>query len=75
MPVTRTLTRTVTVTTRERVEADAESLCCPYYHEAIELIGKRWTGVIVQVLIASERPLRFSQIASSVPELLSLIHI
>jgi DNA-binding HxlR family transcriptional regulator len=48
---------------------EAESPCCPYYHEAIELIGKRWTGVIVQVLIASDQPLRFSQIASSVPEL------
>jgi len=43
--------------------------CCPYYHEAVELIGKRWTGAIVQVLMVSHEPLRFSQIASAVPEL------
>lgn len=43
--------------------------CCPYYHEAVELIGKRWTGAIVQVLMVSEGPLRFSQVASAVPEL------
>jgi len=43
--------------------------CCPYYHEAVELIGKRWTGAIVQVLMVSGGPLRFSQVASAVPEL------
>ena len=42
--------------------------CCPYYHEAIELIGKRWTGAIVVVLI-DEGPMRFSEIAGAVPEL------
>ena len=42
--------------------------CCPLYHEAIELIGRRWTGAIVSVLI--HRPaLRFGEIAESVPEL------
>ncbi|MDX6677790.1 MAG: hypothetical protein QOE31_1842 [Solirubrobacteraceae bacterium] len=42
--------------------------CCPLYHEAIELIGRRWTGAIVSVLI--RRPaLRFGEIAESVPEL------
>ena len=45
--------------------------CCPYYHEAIELIGKRWTGAIVGVLLnaPAERGLRFSEIAQAVPEL------
>ncbi len=41
--------------------------CCPLYHEAVELIGKRWTGAIVRVLM--ERPMRFSEISGSVPEL------
>jgi DNA-binding HxlR family transcriptional regulator len=55
--------------------ADSRSAgCCPYYHEAIELIGKRWTGAIVGVLLnggaAGEGGgLRFSQIAQAVPEL------
>jgi DNA-binding HxlR family transcriptional regulator len=42
--------------------------CCPYYHEAIELIGRRWTGAIVSVLI-HRTALRFGEIAAAVPEL------
>ncbi|MGI8413836.1 MAG: winged helix-turn-helix transcriptional regulator [Solirubrobacteraceae bacterium] len=38
------------------------------YHEAVELIGRRWTGAIVSVLIY-RRTLRFCEIAESVPEL------
>ena len=53
---------------RARQAKGAKSVaCCPYYHEAIELIGKRWTGAIVGVLL--EGPLRFSEIAQAVPEL------
>lgn len=43
------------------------SRCCPLYHEAVELIGKRWTGAIVRVMM--DRPLRFSEISCAVPEL------
>ena len=39
------------------------------YHEAVELIGRRWTGAIVAVLLASPRPLRFSEIGAAVPDL------
>jgi DNA-binding HxlR family transcriptional regulator len=42
--------------------------CCPYYHEAVELIGRRWTGAIVSVLIR-RRTLRFGEIADAVPQL------
>jgi DNA-binding HxlR family transcriptional regulator len=42
--------------------------CCPYYHQAIELIGRRWTGAIVSVLI-HRQALRFGEIAEAVPEL------
>ena len=42
--------------------------CCPYYHEAIELIGKRWTGAIVVVLLDTG-PMRFSEIGAAVPAL------
>ncbi len=41
--------------------------CCPYYHEAVELIGRRWTGAILRVLM--DGSLRFSEIAHAVPEL------
>ena len=42
--------------------------CCPLYREAVELIGRRWTGAIVDVLLQSPS-LRFSEIAHAVPEL------
>jgi DNA-binding HxlR family transcriptional regulator len=41
--------------------------CCPLYHEAVELVGRRWTGAILQVLM--DGPLRFSQVGQAVPEL------
>jgi DNA-binding HxlR family transcriptional regulator len=45
------------------------SACCPYYHEAVELIGRRWTGAILAVLMREPEPLRFSEIAGAVPQL------
>ncbi len=41
--------------------------CCPLYHEAVELIGRRWTGAILRVLM--DGALRFSEIGQAVPEL------
>jgi DNA-binding HxlR family transcriptional regulator len=41
--------------------------CCPLYHEAVELVGRRWTGAILRVLM--DGSLRFSEIAQAVPEL------
>jgi DNA-binding HxlR family transcriptional regulator len=41
--------------------------CCSAYHHAIELIGKRWTGAIVFVLM--DGPLRFSEVKTLVPDL------
>ena len=45
-----------------------EPTCCPYYHQAVELIGRRWTGAILEILLQSG-PLRFSTIAAAVPDL------
>ena len=42
--------------------------CCPHYHEAVELIGRRWTGAIVAVLL-DDGPLRFTEIRAAVPDL------
>ena len=41
---------------------------CPLYHDAVELIGRRWTGAILAVLLQNG-PLRFRQIAQAVPDL------
>jgi DNA-binding HxlR family transcriptional regulator len=43
--------------------------CCPHYHDAIELIGRRWTGAILAVLLEERGPLRFGEIAAAVPDL------
>jgi DNA-binding HxlR family transcriptional regulator len=48
------------------VEADRPA-CCGLYHRAIELVGKRWTGAILLVLL--DGPLHFSGIRQLVPEL------
>jgi DNA-binding HxlR family transcriptional regulator len=34
---------------------------CPRYQRAVELLGKRWTGLILKVLLGG--PLRFNEIA------------
>lgn len=47
---------------------DDKPYCCPRLHEAVELVGKRWTGAIVTVLLAAG-PLRFSEVAQAIPQL------
>ena len=41
--------------------------CCSLYHRAVELIGKRWSGAILLVLL--DGPLHFSGIRQLIPEL------
>src|SRR3954470_14175602 len=45
----------------------AREPCCSLYHRAVELVGKRWTGAILLVLL--DGPLHFSGIRQLVPEL------
>jgi DNA-binding HxlR family transcriptional regulator len=40
---------------------------CPYFHQAVELVGKRWTGAIVGVLLPGPR--RFSEISQAIPQI------
>jgi DNA-binding HxlR family transcriptional regulator len=49
------------------VAAADRPACCGLYHRAIELVGKRWTGAILLVLM--DGPLHFSGIRQLVPEL------
>ncbi len=41
--------------------------CCTLYHHAVELVGKRWTGAILIVMM--DGPLRFSEVKHLVPDL------
>jgi DNA-binding HxlR family transcriptional regulator len=40
---------------------------CPRYHHAIELIGRRWSGAILQVMRSGT--VRFSDLAAAIPGL------
>src|SRR4051812_42992734 len=42
--------------------------CCPRLHEAVELVGKRWSGAIIVVLLEGGA-MRFSEIAQAIPQL------
>ena len=49
-------------------DEDPVPACCPYYHEAVELIGRRWSGAIVEVLL-QRTSMRFSEIGQAVPQI------
>lgn len=40
---------------------------CPQFHRAVELIGRRWTGAVVQMLLPG--PSRFNDLLAAVPGL------
>ena len=46
---------------------ESRETCCAKYHRAIEMVGKRWSGAILLVLL--EGPLNFSGIRELVPDL------
>jgi DNA-binding HxlR family transcriptional regulator len=63
--MTETRQRRVAVAT---LDPPGEVRCCPRLHETVELVGKRWSGAIVYVLLQGGT-MRFSQIANAVPDL------
>lgn len=44
-----------------------EPLLCAKFHEAIELIGRRWTGAIVYLLLKG--PARFTALREAIPDI------
>jgi len=40
---------------------------CPRFHRAVELIGRRWTGALLQTLMAGPR--RYSDLRDAVPDI------
>ncbi|MCC6928293.1 MAG: helix-turn-helix transcriptional regulator [Gemmatimonadaceae bacterium] len=40
---------------------------CPRFHHAVELIGKRWTGAILRILLGGRT--RFNAIAAAIPDM------
>jgi DNA-binding HxlR family transcriptional regulator len=45
----------------------APATLCPRFHRAIELIGGRWTGPILQILMAG--PARFAGLRDAIPQI------
>src|SRR4030042_786964 len=45
---------------------EAEAFC-PYYHRAVELIGRRWTGAILRAMLVGIS--RFSDLTQAIPGL------
>ncbi|TWI54052.1 winged helix-turn-helix transcriptional regulator [Halalkalibacter nanhaiisediminis] len=43
------------------------STMCPKYEHAIDLLGKKWTGLIIRVLL--DGPKRFKEIKAQIPEM------
>lgn len=52
---------------RRAVNHGSSEHVCPRFHQAIELIGKRWTGAVIRALM--DGPRRFGQILEAVPDL------
>lgn len=40
---------------------------CPRYHHAVELIGRRWAGAIVNILLRG--PARYNEIRTEIPDI------
>jgi DNA-binding HxlR family transcriptional regulator len=40
---------------------------CPYFHRAVEFIGKRWSGSIVREMLSGPR--RFTELRGAIPDI------
>lgn len=50
---------------KEKGAVAVATALCPRFHRAVELIGRRWSGAIIRVLLSG--PLRFNEILLRVP--------
>lgn len=44
-----------------------DSALCPRYHRAVEIIGRRWSGAILRVML--DGATRFSEIKHAIPDI------
>jgi DNA-binding HxlR family transcriptional regulator len=50
-----------------KAAAAREPIVCAQYHQAIELVGRRWTGAIIFVLLRTR--CRFATLRDAIPEI------
>lgn len=44
-----------------------EAALCTRFHKAVELIGRRWSGAVVQLLLRG--PARFAELRDAIPDI------
>jgi DNA-binding HxlR family transcriptional regulator len=47
--------------------ADELGAFCPRYHRAVELIGRRWTGAVIRVLLGGRA--RYHELRDAIPDI------
>lgn len=47
--------------------ADQLATFCPRYHRAVELIGRRWTGAVIRVLLGGRA--RYHELRDAIPDI------
>jgi DNA-binding HxlR family transcriptional regulator len=47
--------------------ADEIGAFCPRYHRAVELIGRRWTGAVIRVLLGGRA--RYHELRDAIPDI------
>jgi DNA-binding HxlR family transcriptional regulator len=52
---------------RSAARTEHETGLCPRFHQAVELIGRRWTGAIVYVLLNGR--CRYGELRDAIPHL------
>jgi DNA-binding HxlR family transcriptional regulator len=48
-----------------KTAGEGQAVLCPRFHHAVELIGRRWTGAIISILMSGPR--RFNEILNAIP--------
>ena len=57
----------LTICKNGSMHGEGHVVFCPYYHRAVELIGRRWTGVILRAMLGGVE--RFSDLTEAIPGL------
>jgi len=47
--------------------ADQFASFCPRYHHAVELVGRRWTGAVIRVLLKGRA--RYHELRDAIPDI------
>lgn len=62
-----TIVKYLIIRNHRDVNRSVSEALCPRFHKAVELIGRRWTGAVLQMLMSG--PKRFGDLRAAVPEI------